>query len=73
MEKTMSCRNNCIEHKAIRPSNQSRYGTGQKRCQICDIFIHWNGLFCPCCGMRLRMKPRNKKYKTKLLEEKMRY
>ncbi|MGB8032575.1 MAG: hypothetical protein WCF03_01960, partial [Nitrososphaeraceae archaeon] len=40
--------------------------SGQKRCQICEIFIKWDGLWCPCCGYRLRTKPRNLKYKAKL-------
>ena len=35
-------------------------------CQICEIFIKWEGLWCPCCGYRLRTKPRNLKYKAKL-------
>lgn len=40
-----------------------RYSKGQKRCQVCEIFINHEGKFCPCCGCRLRAKPRNKKYK----------
>ena len=47
-------------------SMQGRYEIGQKRCQICEIFIKWDGLWCPCCGYRLRTKPRNLKYKAKL-------
>jgi predicted amidophosphoribosyltransferase len=35
-------------------------------CQICEIFIEWDGLWCPCCGYRLRSKPRNLRYKAKL-------
>ncbi len=30
--------------------------------------MHWNGLWCPCCGYRLRCKPRNVTYKEKLKE-----
>jgi hypothetical protein len=30
--------------------------------------MKWDGLWCPCCGYRLRSKPRNVKYKTKLRE-----
>jgi hypothetical protein len=56
----------CIRHKAHKPLGSSRYATGQKRCQICEIFIKWDGLWCPCCGYRLRTKPRNLKYKAKL-------
>ncbi len=50
----------------MRPSTGNRYLIGQKRCQTCQIFINWQGLCCPCCGYRLRTKPRNKKYKLAL-------
>ncbi|HKU49101.1 MAG TPA: hypothetical protein VJP79_04045, partial [Nitrososphaera sp.] len=53
-------------HKAQKPVGSGRYASGQKRCQICEIFIKWDGLWCPCCGYRLRTKPRNLKYKAKL-------
>jgi hypothetical protein len=56
----------CIRHKAHKPVGTGRYSTGQKRCQICEIFLKWDGLWCPCCGYRLRTKPRNLKYKSKL-------
>ena len=49
-----------------RPINSGRYATGQKRCQICEIFIKWDGLWCPCCGCRLRIGPRLFKDKAKL-------
>ncbi|SVD22616.1 uncharacterized protein METZ01_LOCUS375470, partial [marine metagenome] len=48
------------------PVGVGRYASGQRRCQICEIFIKWEGLWCPCCGYRLRTKPRNLKYKAKL-------
>jgi hypothetical protein len=48
------------------PVGTGRYASGQRRCQICEIFIKWEGLWCPCCGYRLRTKPRNLKYKAKL-------
>ena len=44
----------------------NRYSTGQKRCQICEIFIKWDGLWCPCCSYMLRMRPRNLKSESKL-------
>jgi hypothetical protein len=64
----MVCKGICIRHKAHKPVDDGRYATGQKRCQVCEIFINWNGLWCPCCGYRLRTKPRNIKYKAKLHE-----
>ncbi|MFL6406847.1 MAG: hypothetical protein ACJ71F_07240 [Nitrososphaeraceae archaeon] len=57
----MPCKGICIHHKA-----SGRYANGHKRCQICDLFIKWHGVFCPCCGSRLRMGPRNIKDKAKL-------
>ena len=62
----MVCKGVCIRHKASGPISYGRYAAGQKRCQICEIFIKWDGLWCPCCGYRLRTKPRNKKYKARL-------
>ena len=50
----------------MKPVGTGRYSTGQKRCQVCEIFVKWDGLFCPCCGYRLRTRPRNLKYKAKL-------
>jgi hypothetical protein len=62
----MTCKGICSRHKAQKPVGMGRYANGQKRCQICEIFLKWEGLWCPCCGYRLRTKPRNLKYKAKL-------
>src|SRR5437588_538712 len=67
IKKEMTCKGICIRHKAQKPSNSGRYAIGQKRCQICEIFIKWDGIWCPCCGYRLRTRPRNKKYKARLI------
>jgi hypothetical protein len=62
----MSCKGICIRHKAkIDGFSKNRYLEDQKRCQTCSIFIIWDvSLFCPCCNMRLRIKPRNGKAKV---------
>jgi hypothetical protein len=62
----MTCKGICIRHKVQKPVSSGRYASGQKRCQICEMFIKWDGLWCPCCGYRLRTRPRNLKYKAKL-------
>ena len=65
----MVCKGRCLRHKALKPSlGIGRYITGQKRCQICETFLNWGGLWCPCCGYRLRTRPRNLKLKTELRE-----
>ena len=57
----MTCKGICIRHK-----DSYRYDTGNKRCQICAIFIKWDGVSCPCCGYKLRTGPRSFKFKAKL-------
>ena len=61
----MACKEICFSYKA-KSDGKNRYSNNQKRCQTCEIFIKWEGLWCPCCGYRLRTKPRNLKYKAKL-------
>lgn len=62
----MGCKGKCQELKATGSFIGGRYKYGQKRCQVCDLFIKWTGVRCPCCGYKLRTNPRNKKYKQKL-------
>lgn len=59
----------CTRYKAQKPIGAGRYQSGQRRCQICQIYINWNGNNCPCCNYRLRTKPRNLKYKEQLREQ----
>lgn len=67
----MSCKGICIRHKAEASPKEYRYTNGQKRCQTCDIFLVWSGLWCPCCGLRLRTRPRNAKHKNPLMTGKI--
>lgn len=55
------CKKICTQYKAAGSVDKFRYLNGQKRCNECEIFLKWNGLHCPCCGHRLRAKPRNLK------------
>jgi len=58
----MSCKGTCVLNKA----SPGRYVNGQKRCQVCNIYLKWEGFYCPCCGHKLRTGPRNTKYKIKM-------
>ena len=60
----MTCMGICIRHKT-----SGRYADGHKRCKNCDLFIKWDGPWCPCCGYKLRTRPRNFS-KAKLREKK---
>jgi hypothetical protein len=59
----MTCKGICTRYKAA-----ARYATGSKRCNQCNLFIGWDGLLCPCCGYKLRTRPRHSKFKEKLRE-----
>ncbi len=66
----MGCKGICLRHKAVGAITGGRYRNGQKRCQVCDLFLQWDGIWCPCCGYKLRSKPRNKVYKAKFRNDK---
>ena len=59
----MVCRGVCHRYKAKGGTHQFRYASGQKRCNVCEIFLNWDGSHCPCCGMRLRTRPKISKYR----------
>jgi hypothetical protein len=61
----MMCRGICGRYKANWRLHTDRYANGQKRCNECGIFIMWEGVHCPCCGLSLRTRPRTRKYKQK--------
>ena len=46
----MVCKGICHRYKAKWMTQTARYGNGQKRCNICELFMSWDGSFCPCCG-----------------------
>ena len=67
-----SCNNQCaVYQKHWSPIMGSHYKLGFKRCSVCDKFIVWDGVYCPCCGARLGIKPKTKnglRYKSKIIE-----
>jgi len=62
----MACKGVCNQYKAKWGTHQYRYASGQKRCNVCEIFVNWDGYRCPCCGMILRTRPRSVKVKTSI-------
>lgn len=61
----MACKGTCKKHESHLSKNKGIYKNGGKRCQVCQIWIIWDGKRCPCCNYRLREKPRlttGKKY-----------
>ena len=57
----MVCKNHCTKHEFIREGmSYDVYVQGIKRCVICKKWMKWPWVDCPCCGMMLRTRPRNK-------------
>ena len=61
----MACRRECQKYRAINSDfTHTRYAIGQKRCGTCELFLIWDlDNNCPCCGHRLRVKPKNARLK----------
>jgi hypothetical protein len=66
----VTCKGICLRHRAQEPVGSGRYACGQKRCQVCEIFIKWDLLSCPCCGFKLRTKTHNSILKKRFAEVK---
>lgn len=62
----MACNGKCGAFKATKPYGMGRYESGQSRCTECELYINYEGRFCPCCQGRLRKSPRSLKYKEQL-------
>ena len=65
----MVCKGICHKYKAKWGPHHYRYANGQKRCNVCELFVHWDGHHCPCCGMLLRNRPRISRHKQKFNEQ----
>lgn len=63
----MVCREICKRYKYKKYNfGDEYYANGASRCMgSCDIWINWSGLYCPCCGYRLRKKTRHENQKIK--------
>ena len=59
----MASKGVCHRYKAKWIPQKERYANGQKQCNVCEIFVSWDGFSCPCCGMLLRTRPRSVKGK----------
>lgn len=57
----------CLKYRVKREFGKSPFENGSKYCKRCGnaeeegIYIKWEGLFCPCCGFKLRIKARHKR------------
>lgn len=56
----LTCKGSCkIQHEVKNVVRGEK--NGFKRCSICSLYIKWEGVYCPCCGVKLKMSPINNK------------
>ncbi|MGB7956001.1 MAG: hypothetical protein WCF23_18665 [Candidatus Nitrosopolaris sp.] len=68
----MACHNLCERFNSRFTVGGSHYGNSKKYCRRCEVYIIYEGIFCPCCDMALRMSPTNKRDKERLRQLQLR-
>ncbi len=63
------CKGICNRYKAIGYKGRHRYEDGQKRCPVCEEFLKYLGVRCPCCSVKLRTTPRGNKARKEIHEK----
>ncbi len=66
----MVCRNICEKLYSKVVFGISNYSLGQKYCRRCEVYMYNDSMFCPCCGMQLRLTPSSKRCKEILRKRK---
>ena len=57
----MACKNKCKKFVFVKKKRTAHtYFEGGRWCSICERWMSFIGLWCPCCGQQARTKPRNK-------------
>ncbi|BDQ30393.1 MULTISPECIES: hypothetical protein [Nitrosopumilus] len=69
LDMTFCCKGICENLELTPVPTSLRYRLGHKRCTMCSIFVETEKLSCPCCGVRLRTKSRNKKHSEEELSD----
>lgn len=64
------CKSKCKDFVSKGSIKGGRYANGQKRCNVCNEFLEWDGRFCPCCSSMLRLNPRDSNLRKKTISEK---
>ena len=60
------CKGICIRYKALGYTGRHRYDKGQKLCPVCEEFLKYLGIRCPCCSVKLRTTPRGNRARKEI-------
>ena len=69
----LSCKGQCQLKYTTKKTIANAKENGYKRCSKCLVFIKYEGVYCPCCGVRLKTSPRNNKSRKVYQELKAAY
>jgi len=69
---SLVCRNICerIRYRRISFGTGGNYSDGKKYCRRYEVYMYHTGLFCPCCGMQLRLTSSSRECKEILRKRK---
>ncbi|KKM22918.1 hypothetical protein LCGC14_1620450 [marine sediment metagenome] len=57
-----TCKSVCISYSSTRDGSRgTRYADGVAFCRHCNIFMKYDGKYCPCCSRLVRSKRRWKR------------
>lgn len=63
------CNGVCNRYKAFKKSGKDWFKPGVKRCNMCEIFIEFEGNVCPCCNSRLSTRPKIGRKNVKAIDD----
>ncbi|MEW6042834.1 MAG: hypothetical protein AB1608_01045 [Thermoproteota archaeon] len=64
----LSCKGHCKTKYRKSLGQTSLKYNGQKRCGVCDIYLVWDDVKCPCCNSILHVRPRHSRAKKRYYE-----
>ena len=69
----MICRNIICKAEQYQPKKKVRGAAAQgyRRCSVCEIFLKYQGVYCPCCSNRMRVTPNNNKARQRVREKRL--
>lgn len=54
----MACKDICRTMKIPHTFGHPKYRNGNVWCKTCNVTFKYEGLYCPCCGYRIRRERR---------------
>ena len=69
----MICRNIICNLEEYKPKKTVRGAAekGYRRCSNCEVFLKYQGVYCPCCSNRMKVTPNNNKARQKVREKRL--